>query len=126
MARAAAVAFWSGLLWFWIPADAGMTAAMAVPPSSMFPELPERLRPCHQSGNVLALFLTVAATLAISLRIPARRGARSRGVADAGRGTVLCWARRTLGDRRPCVRLRLRSPPKRTVRERPVGSLTLT
>src|SRR5689334_19382070 len=74
--------------------------------------------------NVLTLFLTICPTLAISLPIPARRGARSRGVADAGRGTVLrqvsqaCWWEAL---RRPVWR---RSPPKRTVRERPVGSLS--
>jgi hypothetical protein len=48
-------------------------------------------------GNVLTLFLTLCFICAIPLLIPARRGARSRGVARVGRGAVLqqasqaCW-----------------------------------
>jgi hypothetical protein len=48
---------------------------------------------CH----VLTLFLTLCITRARPLLIPARRGARSRGVARVGRGAVLqqashaCW-----------------------------------
>ena len=69
---------------------------------------------------VRTLFLTSASTLAISLRIPARRGARSRGVAVTGRGTVLrqvshacLWE---------AARCKTRCPPQRTVREEPSGS----
>src|SRR5215218_506459 len=48
-------------------------------------------------GNVLTLFLTLCFIWAIRFFIPARRGARSRGVARVGRGAVLqqasqvCW-----------------------------------
>jgi len=71
-------------------------------------------------GDVPPLFLTAAATLAISLRIPVRRGARSRGVADAGRGTVLRQVSHAC--RREAARCKTRCPPKRTVREEPSGS----
>jgi hypothetical protein len=53
---------------------------------------------------VLTLFLTQCITWAITSLIPARRGARSRGVADVGRGAVLqqashvCW-QEALGSR---------------------------
>src|SRR5215218_7030636 len=39
--------------------------------------------------NVLPLFLTLCIIWARPVLIPARRGARSRGVADVGRGAVL-------------------------------------
>jgi len=71
-------------------------------------------------GDVPLLFLTSASTLAISLRIPVRRGARSRGVADAGRGTVLRQVSHAC--RWEAARCKTRCPPKRTVREEPSGS----
>ena len=46
---------------------------------------------CHgeMQRYVLTLFLTRCIIRAIPLCIPARRGARSRGVAEVGRGAVL-------------------------------------
>jgi len=91
----------------WIPAYAGMTAEDATSGGGW-------------RGDVPPLFLTAAATLAISLRIPVRRGARARGVADAGRGTVLRQVSHAC--RREAARCKTRCPPKRTVREEPSGS----
>jgi hypothetical protein len=76
--------------------------------------------------NVLTLFLTRCIIRAIPLCIPARRGARSRGVADVGRGAVLrqasqaCW-REALGSR---VLVQVETP-KSTACEAPSGSSIL-
>ena len=67
--------------------------------------------------NVLTLFLTLCFICAIPLLIPARRGARSRGVARVGRGAVLqqasqaCW-REALGSP-VLVQVRLKVPRAR-------------
>jgi len=91
----------------WIPACAGMTVEGARSGGGW-------------RGDVLSLFLTSASTLAISLHIPARRGARSRGVAVTGRGTVLRQVSHTC--RWEAARCKTRCPPQRTVREEPSGS----
>src|SRR5215218_6243395 len=67
--------------------------------------------------NVPTLFLTLCFIWAIPLFIPARRGARSRGVARVGRGAVLqqasqaCW-REALGSL-VLVQVRLKVPRAR-------------
>jgi hypothetical protein len=72
--------------------------------------------------NVLTLFLTRCIIWAIPVCIPAQRGARSRGVADVGRGAVLpqaahaCWREADPGLTAQEVRL------KRTACEAPSGS----
>ena len=88
------------------------------PPS---PAEGERGNSCH----VLTLFLTGAVTLAITSPILVLGGARSRGVADAGRGAVPPQASHACGRGRSILAW-LQVHLKRTARDEQSGSHTHT
>jgi hypothetical protein len=77
---------------------------------------------CEPMDNVLTLFLTAATSSAISLPIPARRGARSRGVARVGRRAGLPAGPAAGGAGGPWQPCAGPSPPKNPACEAPSGS----